>query len=69
MFGKKPKLGKEIKDTKSEYYGDTGKVTDYRFFEKANKEYVVVEWDEDSIHGGGFRNYRKEEFGKRFRYV
>ena len=69
MFGKKPKIGKEIEDTKNEYFGDRGTISDFRVFQRVGKEYVVVLWDEKSKHGGGYRNYKKEDFGQRFRYI
>ena len=63
--------GKKVRDTKSEYKGDIGQVTDIRHFEKANKTYAVVKWSDSSKHGHVYRNYKPNEFGlfKRFKFV
>ena len=64
-------IGKVVKDTKTEYKGDIGVVTDIRHFKKADKTYAVVQWTEGSKHGDGvYRNYKPDQFGifKRFRY-
>ena len=65
-------IGKKVQDTKSEYKGDIGKITDIRHFEKADKTYAVVQWGELSKHGeGSYRNYAPNKFGmfKRFKLL
>jgi len=60
-------LGKRVKDSDNEYKGDTGKVSDTRHFEKTNKTYAVVEWDENTKHGKCYRNYSPDKFGGMFK--
>ena len=60
-------LGKRVTDNKNEYKGDTGVVSDIRHFEKANKTYAVVEWDDNTKHGKCYRNYSPEKFGSMFK--
>lgn len=64
-------LGRKVKDTKNEYSGDIGTVTDIRHFEKANKTYAVVQWDDGTKHGNVYRNYSPDKFGfmKRIKLV
>ena len=64
-------VGKRVEDKDDRYKGDTGKVSDTRHFEKANKTYAVVEWDENSKHGKCYRNYDKSKVGtfKRFKLI
>lgn len=63
-------IGKVVRDTKPEYYGDEGKIRDIRHFDGTNKTYTVVEWGENSQHGyGAIRNYPPESIGHRLRVV
>jgi len=64
-------IGKKVRDTKSEYQGDIGEVTDIRHFQKADKTYAVIKWNEKSKHGECYRNYAPNKFGmfRRFRFV
>lgn len=59
-------IGKKVVDTKPEYYGDVGVVTDLRHFYGVDRTYAVVQWSENSRHGeGAIRNYKPEVIGKR----
>ena len=64
-------LNKQVIDSKQEYKGDKGKVTDIRVFEKAQKTYAVIQWDKDTKHGNCYRNYKPDKFGmfKRFKVL
>ena len=65
-------IGRKVKDTKREYKGDVGEVTDIRHFEKANITYAVVKWNKGSKHGEVYRNYKPKEIGgifDRFKFI
>ena len=64
------KVGQKVKDTKSEYKNDIGKIDGVVDTRKG--KYVTIEWGENTIHGDGtYGRYKPEKFGmfKRFRSV
>lgn len=66
-------IGRKVRDTKSEYKGDIGEITDIRTFEKAQKTYAVVQWSKGSKHGDNvYRLYPPKAFGgifDRFKFI
>ena len=63
---KKEIVGCLVRDTKKEYSGDVGVVSDIRHFKNTDKTYAVVIWGENSIHGNGaIRNYSPDAVGTR----